>query len=251
MRPPRRCGHWPSNVSLRSPGTRSAPSQPSYGVLGFADVTFQALPLDPVELGAPGLASARDLAAAAAPLFKDDGTATMVAFEKPSNTIFQPAEYRATNCCVSSNHCEDCVPYMICPTCSNETMDSVATSELRGYPQEPFERGFTMVCNGGQPTIQDRRDSNPRTRTREDRREVDPCKVKLAPRSNAIAYGHSYPYLNHARANEGAGCFGDRSWDIDRVRQLNRTNNDFSRGDRNAARDSGLPLYLITQHVTQ
>ena len=126
-------------------------SQPDYGPLGFADVVFRALPLDAVEAGVPGLAAARDLLAAAVPLFGVD-RAAMVAFEKPSNTIFQPAEYRSTNCCVSSNHCTDCVPYGICPTCSNQTMDGVAKSELLGYAEEPFERGFTMLCSGGQPS---------------------------------------------------------------------------------------------------
>jgi len=217
------------------------PSQPSYGVLGFADVTFQALPLDPVELGAPGLAAARDLAAAAAPLFRDDGAAAMVAFEKPSNTIFQPAEYRATNCCVSSNHCEDCVPYMVCPLCSNDTMDGVAKSELRGYPREPFERGFTMVCNGGQPIIQDRVNSDPGARD-----SNDPCAVTLTVRSNAIAYGHSHPFLNHAQANEGIGCLEQKNWDRERVEELNVANRDFSDEDRDAAETRGLPLYLVT-----
>ena len=220
-------------------GDTFGPNQPSYGVLGFVDVTFGALPLDPIELGTPGLAAARDLAAAT-PQFGTN-SAAMVAFEKPSNTIFQPAEYRATNCCVSSNHCEDCVPYMICPVCSNDTMDSVATSELRGYPEEPFERGFTMVCNGGQPVIQDRVNSNP-----DKSRENDPCKVGLVPRSNAIAYGHSHPYFVSAReANDGVGCFKE-SWSNGSVLwNLNSRNREFSDNDKKLAKRHGVPHYLL------
>ncbi len=55
-----------------------------------------------------GLAAARALAAVAGPLFAD-GSAGMADFEKPSNPVFQPPEYRSTNCCMPFA-CEFCVP---------------------------------------------------------------------------------------------------------------------------------------------
>ncbi len=83
-------------------------AQPGYGAVGIAETTFEAVPRDPVEAGVPGLAAARALAAVAGPLFAD-GSAGMADFEKPSNPVFQPPEYRATNCCMPFA-CEFCAP---------------------------------------------------------------------------------------------------------------------------------------------
>lgn len=81
-------------------------AQPDYGVVDFDEATFAASPRDPVALAVPGLAEARALVAAAAPLFEPGAAA----FEKPSNPVFQAREYRATNCCVPcpADLCWDC-----------------------------------------------------------------------------------------------------------------------------------------------
>ena len=75
-------------------------AHPVYGPVRFAETTFDALPLDAAETGVPRLAAARDLFAAALPLFAGSFDAIARNFEKPSNPVFQPAEYRSTNCCV-------------------------------------------------------------------------------------------------------------------------------------------------------
>ena len=81
---------------------------PDYGPLRFAEATFHALPLDAKETSVPNLAAARDLFRAALPMFGGESY-TISAFEKPSNPVFQPAEYRSTNCCVPYNT-ETCGP---------------------------------------------------------------------------------------------------------------------------------------------
>ena len=75
-------------------------AHPLYGPVRFAETTFEGLPLDAAEAGVPDLAAARDLFAAALPLFAGSFDSIVRNFEKPSNPIFQPAEYRSTNCCV-------------------------------------------------------------------------------------------------------------------------------------------------------
>lgn len=84
-------------------------AHPDYGAVAFAETTFEPVPRDPVEVGVPGLAAARALAALAKPLFAGDAQPGMADFEKPSNPVFQPAEYRATNCCMPFNG-EYCTP---------------------------------------------------------------------------------------------------------------------------------------------
>ncbi len=53
---------------------------------------------DPMEAGVRRLDNARSLISVAASLFGDDDGVNW--FEKPSNTVFQPAEYVSTNCCM-------------------------------------------------------------------------------------------------------------------------------------------------------
>ena len=55
---------------------------------------------DPLELGVSGLHEARRLRSAAVSLFAEDKRGAMMDFEKPSNPVFQPLEYRSTNCCI-------------------------------------------------------------------------------------------------------------------------------------------------------
>ena len=69
-------------------------SHPDYGPVRFAETTFDAVPLDPEETDVPYLAAARDLRDFALPLFGSEEH-TIPAFEKPSNPLFQPAEYRS------------------------------------------------------------------------------------------------------------------------------------------------------------
>lgn len=77
------------------------PAHPDYGPVRFAETTFHALTLDAAETGVPHLAAARDLFSAALPLYGGSFNWIMEHFEKSSNPVFQPAEYRSTNCCVA------------------------------------------------------------------------------------------------------------------------------------------------------
>ena len=75
-------------------------SHPDYGMVRFDNVSFGMAAVDPMELGVPGLRRARQLFAVAEPLFAEDEYGAMLDFDKPSNPVFQPLEYRSTNCCI-------------------------------------------------------------------------------------------------------------------------------------------------------
>lgn len=75
-------------------------SHPDYGMIAFDGTSFALAVRDPLEWGVPGLADARRMLAVAEPLLSGDPHTAMMAFEKPSNPVFQPLEYRSTNCCV-------------------------------------------------------------------------------------------------------------------------------------------------------
>lgn len=76
-------------------------THPDYGIIAFSDISFRIVANDPTELGIPGLREARQFLAVSAPLFSSDGSSAMSNFEKPSNPVFQPLEYRSTNCCIA------------------------------------------------------------------------------------------------------------------------------------------------------
>ncbi len=125
-------GHWRNKVDIRSRGDRRqeqllrvlsgdtvGASHPDYGVLEFTEFFFEPMPRSSLELGVPDLEATDALLAVADDLFGDgpdgpipeDDVAALLAFEKPSNPVFQPPEYRSTNCCVgctSSGLCEVC-----------------------------------------------------------------------------------------------------------------------------------------------
>ena len=73
---------------------------PHYGILGFSEISFEAIAGDPMERRIPGLSAARRLLKVGEPLFADDVRDAMMELEKPSNPVFQPLEYRSTNCCI-------------------------------------------------------------------------------------------------------------------------------------------------------
>ena len=75
-------------------------SHPDYGIVAFDDMSFAVDAQDPMGTGIPGLREARQVLAVAKPLFSSIGHGAMMDFEKPSNAVFQPLEYRSTNCCV-------------------------------------------------------------------------------------------------------------------------------------------------------
>ena len=81
-------------------GESTASLNPDYGIVGFDELTFRMVTSDPLELGVSGLHEARRLHSAAASLFAEDRRGAMMDFEKPSNPVFQPLEYRSTNCCI-------------------------------------------------------------------------------------------------------------------------------------------------------
>ena len=91
-------------------GLASIRSQAGHVVLDFDETTFKPVFADPLELGVPGLAEARILLRVASPLLGGDGFTSTTNFEKPSNPVFQPDEYRSTNCCIpcSTYVCTDC-----------------------------------------------------------------------------------------------------------------------------------------------
>ena len=93
---------------------RHGTGQPDYGILRFDETTFDALILDPMELGVSGLMDARWLLQVASSLFEGrDMMAPMRQFEKPSNPAFQSNEYRAVNCCIPCFTC-GCFDYNDC-----------------------------------------------------------------------------------------------------------------------------------------
>ncbi len=75
-------------------------SHPDYGIAAFEESSIAAIARDPMSLGVPGLLKARQVLAVAKPLFLGNKQDAMMAFEKPSNAVFQPLEYRSTNCCI-------------------------------------------------------------------------------------------------------------------------------------------------------
>ena len=79
-----------------SPGT----THPDYGIVAFDDISFAVDARDPLGLGVPGLSEARQVIAVAEPLFSSNEHGAVMDFEKPSNAVFQPLEYRSTNCCI-------------------------------------------------------------------------------------------------------------------------------------------------------
>ena len=75
-------------------------THPDYGIVAFDGISFAVNAQDPMELGVPGLLEARQVLAVAEPLLSGKEHGAMMEFEKPSNGVFQPLEYRSTNCCV-------------------------------------------------------------------------------------------------------------------------------------------------------
>ena len=75
-------------------------SHAEYGVVRFSDAGFSMSTIDPTELGIHGLREARSLYSVAEPMFSSKEFEAILEFEKPSNPVFQPLEYRSTNCCI-------------------------------------------------------------------------------------------------------------------------------------------------------
>ena len=85
-------------------------SQPGHRVLHFNEWTFEVEFVDPLFLELRGLNEAQAILSVANELIRSDALASATSFEKPSNPIFQPFEYRSTNCCIpcSINVCQEC-----------------------------------------------------------------------------------------------------------------------------------------------
>lgn len=73
---------------------------PDYGVVEFGESTFEAAPVTPLELGLPRFRAAISLRSLASELLSSRQASAIVEFEKASNPVFQPPEYRFTNCCI-------------------------------------------------------------------------------------------------------------------------------------------------------
>ena len=72
----------------------------AYGVVQFDEFSIAMFARDPLEGTVAGVSEAREMLAAAEPLLVNENRADMLEFEKPSNPVFQPLEYRSTNCCI-------------------------------------------------------------------------------------------------------------------------------------------------------
>ena len=81
-------------------GDSAGTAHADYGIVAFDEATFGLAAGDPMQRGVPGLRETRLLLAVAEPLFSGGEAGAMMDFEKPSNPVFQPLEYRSTNCCV-------------------------------------------------------------------------------------------------------------------------------------------------------
>lgn len=97
-----------------------------HGVVAFDAGTFELRLGDPLELAVPGLADARRLYRTASPLLDWTDGVEVRDFRKPSNPVFQPPEYRSTNCCVA------------CPMCIEVCVDTAVGAPPGTSPQVCF-----------------------------------------------------------------------------------------------------------------
>ena len=66
-----------------------------YGIVQFGEFSIAMFAGDPLEREVAGLREARQLLETAEPLLANENLADMLEFEKPSNPVFQPLEYRS------------------------------------------------------------------------------------------------------------------------------------------------------------
>ena len=155
----------PQNIQLDDPRLialardRVFAPRRDYGVLAFSDVNFAPTLRDPIAQGVPHLEDAQSLAAVARSVLWEEH-ANPIEFEKPSNPIFQPDEYRATNCCVPCSYwCGDCytggsiASASLCYCAGSRAGSfSVRCGSVRSYP---VLSSCTFIAQNNRPVVPD------------------------------------------------------------------------------------------------
>ena len=108
-----------------------------YGVFAVSEMTFSPTLHEPIALGVKHWKDAQILATVAGSVLWD-GSPDLIEFEKPSNPIFQPDEYRATNCCV---------PCLL-GSCGLCYIGGNVASPSLCFCQGGSAMSFTIVCRG-------------------------------------------------------------------------------------------------------
>ena len=87
-------------------------SQAGHDLITFDELAFKPTFVNVENHLVPILGAARNLLSVTAELFQQDLGASIRQFERPSNPVFQPREYRSTNCCIAciGNSCSTCTP---------------------------------------------------------------------------------------------------------------------------------------------
>ena len=248
-------------------------TQPDYGVLTIADVTFDAR-IRPI-----GYHAVRKLEAALATIsevstwFRETESHQ---FEKPSSPVFQPPEYESTNCCMGcpfGDWCGFCLTHYgtsgefncICQlylqnsignngtgvesNCSPKDSLVVAkaraklVTELRSLPRlEPNEEGRTVDCPNPEKISWSGNSSNDKKN----------C-VNIPLSSKTIYAGHSHAFYDAG----DMGLFVCCNTKNDRkkvcgyivsnpmITALNNGNKKCSRTDKLSVKDTGVPLQMI------
>ena len=91
--------------------THAPSNQAGHRTHRFDELSFAVEDISPLKLNVPGWPVAQATLSLGSALLRTDDLTATTEFEKPSNPVFQPPEYRSTNCCIpcSVNHCNDCV----------------------------------------------------------------------------------------------------------------------------------------------
>ena len=113
---------------LHSLANESSATDIGFEVLTFNPVTFEVTLSSVQNRSIPSYIDARALVKVSHILFDQDPLRAVQSFEKPSNSIFQPREYRSTNCCVG------CAFPTICTGCS--TPGSIGPGICYCFPLE-------------------------------------------------------------------------------------------------------------------
>lgn len=120
--------------------------------------------------------------------------------------------------------------------CSNGEMDSAAVLSLQAIPKEPWERLESYTCfSNGHIDIR---------YLGETQHDADVCEIRADGPVSSSGYGHSHPHFVWRR-DKGVVCLRSKITRLADVLKWNADNKDFSKNDKQTARNLGKPLYLV------
>ena len=130
-------------------GEVAARSQAGHATIRFDELTYAAEHVDPLAQAVPGWNDAQAAMNMGSSLLRDDDFAATTEFEKPSNALFHPSEYRSMNCCIPChvNHCNDCT-----------VGGNFASWSLCFCESETLYYGFGNIGSGQKPPERDQLD---------------------------------------------------------------------------------------------